>query len=388
MKIKNYKGRSLKQIYDRVRREMGPDAVVVSSRRTSSAWMSLLPFGGAPSYELVAVAEERGSVRTAETSAPLPTPAAASALAATPASRVEKKAASGSAAQPQPWQAAMALAIEELRNEVNLLRRGHANTGTFDAPTDSLPEFAMGWSRRFVHRLKKEAPCFFDDNHRDERRFVLQDHLNVVENFPVKQKQGPHTIVFVGPTGCGKTTTLAKLAARWSLDQNLKIGIVTTDTYRVAATDQVKEYATLLGVDLKIAFTAREAAQAVKSFADRDVILVDTAGRSHYDHVKLKGLCGMLEAMGPVTVLLLAPAIQDKTQIADVVKHYSVLKPNYLVITKVDETRNYDILTYLAAESTCPITFITNGQRVPQDIKAATASELSGMLLCCEEQWV
>jgi flagellar biosynthesis protein FlhF len=200
-------------------------------------------------------------------------------------------------------------------------------------------------------------------------------------DFNVRREQKPHIVVFVGPTGSGKTTTIAKLASRWALDDRLKLGLITTDTFRVAAVDQIREYATLLGLELRVAFSAGEAARAAKAFADRDVILVDTAGRNHYDQASLTGLRGVLQGMGTVTVMLVVPATMDRCQVAGMMQNFQVLSPDYLVITKVDETHRPDLLTVTAFESACPVAYLTNGQRVPQDLCGARSVDLAAMLV-------
>jgi len=244
-----------------------------------------------------------------------------------------------------------------------------------------LPAFSEHWDPLFIQRIMATRPDFMELNDRTKQREALASLIPVVEDFKVRKDDGPNIVVLAGPTGSGKTTTLAKLAARWSLGAKLKVGIITTDTYRVAAVDQIREYAVLLGLELKIAFSAAEAVKAIRAFADKDVILVDTVGRSHYDESGMKALHGILKGLGRTTTLLLVPATWDRADVPKLLRDFKTEGSMHLVVTKLDETQNYDVLTYVSTDTSMPIAFLTDGQRVPQDIRDAQAKHMAGLLV-------
>lgn len=357
MKIRNYKGSSLEKIYDAIRNELGPEAVVIPVK-TPDKKSLLRPLAGGGQYEVVAVAEDASADKHV-----MDLMASAQGLQAGPVNDKQL--------------GEMKRAINDIGVELRALTGGAAGGGRGDR---SLPEFARDWDERFVHKLKAESPDIFSDKNRDELKIQTGKALNIRQDFAVGAKR-PHVIVFVGPTGSGKTTTLAKLAAIWALDEKLKIGVITTDTFRVAAVDQVKEYAALLAVDVAVAFSAAEAAAAVEKFADKDVILVDTPGRNHYDQMGLAGIRGILQGMGPVTVMLHVPAILHEDHVSDLLANFQMLHPDYIVVTKVDETKRYGVFTSIACNSKCPVAFITDGQRVPQDIHSAALDRLVNILV-------
>ena len=360
MKIRRYKGHSLEKLYDAIQNELGPEAVVISTSQPKGVSAMLPPVLGGRPYELIAVVDDHAADRHL--------------LDHTESSSHLKRLSKFEATK---W--------EQMESNVDALRADISNMMTKGARTSAavaeLPEFAETWDPEFIRQVDQVDPRALLDDDIEASREAVKKCVRVEENFPAKQRQGPHVIVLVGPTGSGKTTTLAKLAAHWSLEEKMKVGLITTDTFRIAAVDQIKEYATLLGLDLRISFSAGEAARAARSFTDKDIILVDTPGRNHYDHTGLAGLRGVLGGMGSVTVMMLLPATMDRRNVKEVLDNFQMLSCNYLVVTKIDETKHFDVITALEAHSRCPIAFMTNGQRVPQDLMAARLNKVVDMLV-------
>jgi flagellar biosynthesis protein FlhF len=361
MKVRSYKGRSLEKIYGSIRSELGPDAVIVSTHQDRKrSLMGILSGSGV--YEVVAVVDDTAAAKHQMNGAARSEELHRWALL-----------------QAHKWEQ-FETAMDDMRSQIRTLSR-RTPSGMALPNGEALPAYARNWDPRFREMLMQTAPEALTDNGDDACRGALGSMLRVEEHFPVRSENGPHIIVFAGPTGSGKTTTLAKLAAQWSLDEELKIGLITTDTYRVAAVEQIREYATLLGVDLRVAFSAGEAARAVEDFQDRDVILVDTPGRSHFDKAGLTGLKGIISGMGKVTVMLVLPATVDRRDVPGIIENFRILHIQYLVMTKIDETRHFDLLTTATCETDYPIAFFTDGQRVPQDIRAASLEETVRMLV-------
>lgn len=380
MKVKSYTGRSLDKLYKTVKKELGAQAVIVSSRKKGASGISGLFTGGA--YEVIAVADDTSADATVIKNSFSTEVWERFTKLQNEQFRVMEQAVREIRSDMRNMSASISSTRRAAEQVANQAQTTPAQPKKAQNPsTPPLPAYARGWDPRFVKKITDRMPKFFTDASSAQQTDTLKMLLRAEENFPIKQGSGPQTIVLAGPTGSGKTTTVAKLAARWSLSFGFNIGIITTDTFRVAAVDQIKEYATLLGVDLKVVYSAADARRAAQAFSDKDLIIVDTAGRCHYDQSSLRELRSVLDGLGPFKVLLTLPATSAKEQLPEMIRNYNVLKPNYLVVTKIDETATYDLLTVSGCETPCPVAFVTNGQRVPQDIMPATGDMLANMLL-------
>jgi flagellar biosynthesis protein FlhF len=192
----------------------------------------------------------------------------------------------------------------------------------------------------------------------------------------------PDVYVLTGPTGVGKTTTLAKLAARCVLAEKLNVGLITTDTFRVAAVDQLREYSSLLGVEIAVAFSSEELDAQLRRFHDKDVVFIDTPGRSPYDLEGLQLTRNMLEPFfGRICTLMIFPANIRKDDASALFAAYSCLKPSALIISKTDEASRCDGITTMLECSQLPVLYLTDGQRVPEDIHCASPGLVASLVI-------
>jgi len=184
-------------------------------------------------------------------------------------------------------------------------------------------------------------------------------------------------MVLVGPTGVGKTTTIAKLAANMKLKEGKKVGLVTIDTYRIAAVDQLRTYAEIIDVPLRTVLTPQEMSQAMYAMRGLDAILIDTVGRSQNDQLRLNQLRGFLEAAEADEVHLVVAATANRRCAANVVRQFRPLGVTHLIVTKLDEAEGCGIVLNAARDGKAPLSFISTGQEVPDDIVAADPHELA-----------
>ena len=191
----------------------------------------------------------------------------------------------------------------------------------------------------------------------------------------------PAIAVFVGPTGVGKTTTLAKIAAQYSVIMKKKVGIMTCDTYRIAAVEQLKTYSEIMDVPIRVIYESRDVEEAVEEYKDMDLILVDTAGSSHRDKMKLMELQKMLKSMGSQQMFLVISATTNYKNVIDVLSSYSFLKDYRILLTKVDENVSNGIILNIAAKGGRPLSYITTGQNVPDDIEKVDGERIASLIL-------
>ncbi|MDR1539931.1 MAG: flagellar biosynthesis protein FlhF [Clostridiales bacterium] len=199
---------------------------------------------------------------------------------------------------------------------------------------------------------------------------------------PVKTKR-TRFIVFMGPTGVGKTTTIAKISSILMLYHNLKVGLITADTYRIAAIEQLKTYAEILGLDVDVIYNSQDLENHLDPIIDEenDVVLIDTAGRSHRNRENFKEL-GELLALVPDSTKLLCLSLTTKYEdLLSIANAYSTLTDFMLVFTKLDETLCLGSILNICYLTGKKLTYITNGQNVPDDIEIAHPETITKALL-------
>ncbi len=196
--------------------------------------------------------------------------------------------------------------------------------------------------------------------------------------------RGPRVVAVVGPTGVGKTTTVAKLAAHAALVQRRKVGLVSVDDYRIGGAEQLQRYADLIGVPMQSA-TPSELRPSLDVLASCDLVFVDTAGRSPSDHRAVAELGNAFEWAGePIETHLCIAASTHDVELRAIIERHSDLRPARLLSTKVDEAVYHGSIVAAQTLAGLPFSYFTTGQRVPEDIEVASAARLAGWL-CGEE---
>ena len=192
---------------------------------------------------------------------------------------------------------------------------------------------------------------------------------------------GGKKVFFAGPTGVGKTTTIAKIAATQSLWENRRVVLMTADTYRIAAVEQLRTYAKILGVPIEIIADPKDIPGLVKKHKEADLILMDTAGRSHYDENRIDELRALHESFAPDAVHLVMAANIKYRDMLNVIERMGVVPISALLFTKLDETSNFGTILNVMRDFNLPISFFTVGQNVPNDIEVARGDRFIDMLL-------
>lgn len=197
----------------------------------------------------------------------------------------------------------------------------------------------------------------------------------------VRASSEPYVVALVGPTGVGKTTTIAKLAAACRFRDGLSVGLLTTDSFRMAAVEQLRSYAEILKIPLEVVIEPEEMQDALHRLEACDVILIDSAGRSRRDHERLGQLQAFLDAAGPdETHLVLSTTSGERTMLRDA-DAFASLGADRVVLTKLDETDGFGVILNVIRRLGTRISFVTTGQEVPDDIEQGGAGRIARMLL-------
>ena len=238
-------------------------------------------------------------------------------------------------------------------------------------------------ARDLIEKASKAHPV--DDIYHAEllKEHVRQEMMNMIRTSgPIAcQKGKPKVIALVGPTGVGKTTTLAKLAANSKFVFEKRVSLISADTYRMSAIEHLNTFAGIAHLPLSAVYSPVELNSALTANKDKDLIFIDTAGRSPRDAKHLEELKIFMECAQPDEIHLVIPANMKNMDLLDTVQRFSVLPINRVVVSKVDETSTLGTIVNIAAEVACPISYITNGQTIPDDIELANSRNLADTIM-------
>jgi flagellar biosynthesis protein FlhF len=211
-------------------------------------------------------------------------------------------------------------------------------------------------------------------------RRIIADFIPVAA--PIQLEPGRMRVAaLVGPTGVGKTTTIAKLAAFAKLELKQKVALITLDTFRMAAVDQLHQYAEILQVPLHVALTVEDLRSAMRFYQDRTLVLIDTAGHSPKDSEVQGQLRRFLDELPEVETHLVLSATTKPRDLADIAQRFEPLKPGRLIFTKLDETTTFGPLLTTLVRVKRPLSYLGTGQEVPQDLETATSRRVADLIL-------
>jgi flagellar biosynthesis protein FlhF len=360
MKIKTFRARSFREALALVKKEMGEDAVILSSEEQKGL-PPVVEVSAAVDYELGESADPGR----------LESPRHASA-AATPA---------GANRRPPPEDAGLeqlSRALTEVRADVGSIREylegAYAETAA-DPHLDGKRDVLRFLKGRGVREEHARRLCGRAATLKEIPRAMLEG-VNVRQGAPDAGK----AVMLIGPTGVGKTTTVAKLAAG-AVRGGKRVAVVSLDSYRIGALEQIRIYARIMGVPLEIAQDARQVRECVARHADKDVVFIDTTGRNPMGGAFLSELSPVYDSELPVETHLLISATCDYDFLEGAWKAYARLPVDFVGITKVDEVVRYGALYNVAALCGKPIAYITTGQAVPGDILFPSRKQLLRMVL-------
>lgn len=347
MKLKRFVAPDVRTAMQQIKADFGSDAVILSSTRVD---------GG---VEVVAAIDFDESVLSSN---------AAVASAQPPSLH------NGQTALASPMDE-MRLEIQTLRNMLEAQLRGNVSTGEPLRMVLMQKLLYLGVSPMTALSLVNQVNPGL--NHLRAWQQVLKDLASAIPIHDINRIEEGGIFAFVGPTGVGKTTTLAKIAARFVLRFGAEnLGLITMDTYRIAAQEQLLLYGKILGVQVSVATDSITLARSIRQLSDKKLVLIDTAGMNPADERVSKEMDLLSSHMQSIATVLVLPATSHYQVLIDAIKRYQINRVEQCVVTKLDESLALGGILSAVAETGLPISYLTHGQRVPEDIKLATRHQL------------
>ena len=207
----------------------------------------------------------------------------------------------------------------------------------------------------------------------------LNEHIKFSDGVKLN-RHGVRIVALLGTTGVGKTTTLAKIAAKFVLEQRTDVALITADTYRISAVEQLKTYSDILELPLEIVYNPQELASALERHRDKELILIDTAGRSQHNEYQMRELEEFLRINPRIEKHLVISATTKFTDARQIMNKFSQIEPDKIIFTKIDETASLGMIINLLRDKKYSLSYITTGQSVPDDIERAGADVLATLL--------
>jgi len=343
MEIKKYRAKSIRDAVCKVRDVLGPDAMIVSTKRLKDR-------GHSHGFEVVAAAPNQGKMSGQSNPSRI-----------SPEQPITIKEMlfllnrfDGVMTEVLGYPSILGLYARLIRNGVNepYVRLFLERAGVFDGPLDQSKE---GINKKTIKEILKTLAI----------------------GRPFRKGNGNRIVAaFVGTTGVGKTTTTAKIAAQLMIKNKKKVGLISIDNYRIGGMDQLKTFANILGIPCFPAFAKKDIQFALQRLEGTDVVLVDTAGQSQYDTSRLNELQGMLSGEFDISTHLLLSLPTSAREMASAGRKFSGLNLGSYIFTKADETEIYGSIVNQIMTQHMPVSYVTIGQNVPEDIEIATKEKL------------
>lgn len=404
MQIKTYQAPDMREALRAVKEELGPDAVILSTRQVKNGDQMFGLFNR-PFVEVTA-AVDRSCAQQAPAARPTPrfSEHLPTALAVRPQRddlaglREEVRSGKGRNAPPPAGDGAKAGTLGSMEEELRNMRRvvGSLLTSEREQLIERLPRSLLRTHDRLIERgLDRDSAMTVvrtlqalvpsrDLESGDRLERALREHLSrqVKTAGSLLDPQGaPRAVMIVGPTGVGKTTTIAKLAALYSLKRKRSVALITLDTYRVAAVEQLRVYANILKLPVDVARTVKDLAAFLEARKHTELILIDTAGRSPRDEAALNELGHLLAFDRRIEAHLVLSAATRESDLEAIAARFASLPVRRLVFSKLDETTQYGPIFTLAQRTGMPVSYLCTGQCVPDDLDPATPASMADLLL-------
>lgn len=397
MRVKRFVGDNVAEIMGRVKYELGSEAVILQTRQFREG--GLFGLFGKVKVEVTAATDYERREPKNRSRYEQPVFADARKVSPATASSTLTMAERETAAVKQPELANTASVPREFGQNLQKIQAALDRIGRqvdcLDPGNVSWPEPLGEWARvladhgfqpALVKKLLSQVQQGLNNTELTDSKLVRASLESVIRQMCGRTgtielgEKKPKIVAFIGPTGVGKTTTIGKLAAGFSIVDKRKIALVTIDTYRVAAVEQLKTFGQIIGAPVEVATTPSGLNEIINRHMDKEIIFIDTAGRSPLHQLHMAELKAFIDSAKPDFTMLVVSATTHFSVQQRVIEQFKPLA-THLIYTKLDETIEGGTFLHLLIASTLPVAYITDGQNVPDDIQVATPESLANFVL-------
>jgi flagellar biosynthesis protein FlhF len=392
MEIKTFRAKSMQEALKLVRQELGPDASVLHTRELNGGLVKRVLFGR--KYEVAASTTVNVPSRLPASVREHGARSMEHGVRAPEFAHAAMEAPHSMHHAPSPMlHPQVAGQLDRLQEMIDKLCSQQTIAPKHDLPetmfqvfTDMIEaEVDESIARSLLDRVRGDSGLHVADPLLVKARIaqLLEEEIRVTGPLATLQDKC-RLVALVGPTGVGKTTTIAKLAANYRLREKKRVGLITVDTYRVAAVEQLRTYADIIDLPMEVVSTPREMREAVARMRNLDLVLMDTAGRSPRDEIKIQELRSLLAEAEADDVLLVLSATAGTRSLVSTAEKFAAVGTTGLLLTKLDEATSLGHLVAVSRECGLPVSYLTDGQNVPDDIQIAERRQLAYLMLGIE----
>lgn len=425
MQVKIFEAEDMASGLRQIRRELGPDALILSTRTIKNGALGVM---GKKTLEITAAVDNQWEEKSASPFGKGRQAQAHHTYAAAQAAEnqeniknqiINDSATSHEAIDPQISPSidpvgdntAMRQEFDELRSMVKNLAGELSKLNSEKADSQPMPQAnPLASLERKLHSTRKNTSveeillrrgvnqetahiiASFAQEHlpademNDLEKLYGFIHSTIADIISVKTPELPSgkkqkRMAFIGPTGVGKTTTLAKIAAKYLATGTTSIALITIDTYRIAAVEQLKVYGEIMHLPVEVVLQPQQLVEALAKHKDKELILIDTAGRSPLDHLSIEEIHSFFPEELEIEHHLVLSATTRDYELLETIKTYRSFSPQSTIFTKVDECAHLGVLLNTQIHNTSPLSYITNGQRVPEDIVEADKHSIAQLII-------
>jgi len=389
MKVKKFTGKNIQEIYQQIKFEMGKDAVILHTKKQKKG--GFFGFFAKEFYEVTAAVEEfyyddeeSLEEKKNEEIKQNEVPNIINQQITIPQIKSEENS-SNLNKEEENTQTELSEMQKKMDEMMSLIESGNnVFKGDFKKIYDRLivQEVDPKIASRIIKKIEKK---YFEKGSGTSIYDLLKEEIYRIIKAPKTidnlNKNKQIVIALVGPTGVGKTTTISKLAANYTINDKKKVSLITVDTYRIAAVEQLRTVGEIIGVPVDVVFTPQNLKNSIMENLDKELIFIDTAGRSHKNSIQMAEIKGFLEAAAPDDIFLVLSACTKYKDMLDIIEKYEALNIKKIIFTKLDETTTYGAILNVVNKTKKNLSYFTNGQSVPDDIEIVDQEKYYNLLI-------